>query len=341
MGYYDGSKILSKKDINGKKPGLFVVCGNRSSGKTTFFNSWAWNSIRRKKIRKIGYIVRYKYELKDCCEQFFEPLKNKNIDIKYEKAKVNERGYAEMVVEGETVGYGLAISASDKLKKVSNLFYEVDLLIWDEFQSFSGDYIKDEIYLFRELIKTVCRGDGEFSRYVPCVCLSNSISLICPLLSSTDIPERNVYGTKFLRGDGYIFEQNMNIESQIAIAENPIIRALGGEKVEEELIYSSDKSENICKPPAGRGEYLMTINVRGKIFSIKLYDRGGAKQDIYYCGESVDETFSERYVAGMENVSSRWIAPPDISMLRIYYHRGQFRFSSLRARAALIEFIKY
>lgn len=341
MGYYDGGKILGKRDINGNKPGLYIVCGNRSSGKSTFFNSYAWKKIKSGAVRNIGYIVRYKYELSDCCEQFFEPIKNKGLHINYEKPKINERGYAEMRVDGEVIGYGLAISSSDKLKKVSNLFYNIDLLIWDEFQSFTGDYLKEEITLFRELIKTVCRGGGEFFRYVPCICISNAISMLCPLLSSTDIPMKCVRGTKFLRGNGYVFEQNMNKLAQVDVAKNPIIVALGGEEISDELIYTSDKNSCIEKPPAGKNYYLMTINVKGKEYSIRKYDRGGAKQDIFYCSKKIDKTFSEKYAADMDDISGMWVAPPDIGMLRLYYQRGQFRFSDLEARGGLIEFIKY
>ena len=35
--YYDGTKLLSMKDINGLKPELFLCTTNRSGGKTTYF----------------------------------------------------------------------------------------------------------------------------------------------------------------------------------------------------------------------------------------------------------------------------------------------------------------
>lgn len=31
--YYDISRLLSKKDLNGKTPELFIVTGNRTAGK--------------------------------------------------------------------------------------------------------------------------------------------------------------------------------------------------------------------------------------------------------------------------------------------------------------------
>ena len=35
--YYDGTKVLSMKDINGKTPEIFIVETNRTGGKTTYF----------------------------------------------------------------------------------------------------------------------------------------------------------------------------------------------------------------------------------------------------------------------------------------------------------------
>ena len=36
--YYDGTKLLSIKDINGNTPSLYICTSNRSAGKTTYFN---------------------------------------------------------------------------------------------------------------------------------------------------------------------------------------------------------------------------------------------------------------------------------------------------------------
>ena len=35
--YYDGTKLLSMKDLNGKTPELFLCTTNRTGGKTTYF----------------------------------------------------------------------------------------------------------------------------------------------------------------------------------------------------------------------------------------------------------------------------------------------------------------
>ena len=41
--YYDGTKILTKMDINGNKPELYIVTTNRTGGKTTWFSRYLVN----------------------------------------------------------------------------------------------------------------------------------------------------------------------------------------------------------------------------------------------------------------------------------------------------------
>ena len=35
--YYEPNKLLNMKDLNGRKPAIYICDGNRSSGKTTAF----------------------------------------------------------------------------------------------------------------------------------------------------------------------------------------------------------------------------------------------------------------------------------------------------------------
>ena len=38
--FYDGTKLLSLKDLNGNTPEIFMCTTNRSAGKTTYFNRY-------------------------------------------------------------------------------------------------------------------------------------------------------------------------------------------------------------------------------------------------------------------------------------------------------------
>ena len=46
--YYDGTKLLSLKDINGNVPEIFICTSNRTAGKTTYFNRLLINGFMKK-----------------------------------------------------------------------------------------------------------------------------------------------------------------------------------------------------------------------------------------------------------------------------------------------------
>ena len=64
MEYYDGTKLLSMKDINGLDPELYLCSTNRTAGKTTFYNRMLVNRFRKHK-KKFGVLYRFSYELED------------------------------------------------------------------------------------------------------------------------------------------------------------------------------------------------------------------------------------------------------------------------------------
>ena len=47
--HYDGAKILSLKDINGKKPEIYIITSNRTDGKSTFFARMEIKRFKRDK----------------------------------------------------------------------------------------------------------------------------------------------------------------------------------------------------------------------------------------------------------------------------------------------------
>ena len=73
--FYDGTKLLSLKDINGKVPEIFMCTTNRSGGKTTYFNRLLVNRYL-KKGEKFCLIYRYKDELDGVSEKFFGEIKS-------------------------------------------------------------------------------------------------------------------------------------------------------------------------------------------------------------------------------------------------------------------------
>lgn len=74
--YYDISRLLSKKDLNGKTPELFIVTGNRTAGKTFSAKRTIFEDFLNDNKRKFMLQYRYNYELSDCENSFLVTLRS-------------------------------------------------------------------------------------------------------------------------------------------------------------------------------------------------------------------------------------------------------------------------
>lgn len=333
--FYDGSKLLSLRDINGNKPELYICVGNRTAGKTVFFNNYLYGKFLTHKIRQIGIIVRYKYELESIVEQFFDPIQFLHPQDTMEAGKINPMGYCSLMQGDRVVGYGLCLNSADKIKKVSNLFNAVDAMIWDEFQSSVGDYLTDEYNKLMIVHDSVARGGGEKHRRVPIYCLSNALTLLNPLFGGTDIALRLKKDTKFLRGDGYVMEQNINKDSNVELNKSGLRRASGSKILDNaDMLYEFDDLSNVTKL-CGASSYLCTIYDNGIEYGIRRFGNG-----IIYCSKSIDKTFAKRYTNDMLGCGLKWTLPPTVEIYRDKYRKGMVRFDSVYSRAAFLNFIK-
>lgn len=48
--YYDGTKLLSLTDLDGKQPEILMVTTNRTGGKTTYFGRLCVNKFKKDKV---------------------------------------------------------------------------------------------------------------------------------------------------------------------------------------------------------------------------------------------------------------------------------------------------
>ena len=210
--YYDGTKLLSMLDLNGKKPEIYMCTTNRTGGKTTYFGRLCVNRFLDKG-EKFALIYRYNYELDDVADKFFKDLKGLFFPDKTMTAKKRAKGiFQELFINDISCGYAIALNSSDSIKKYSHLFSDITRMIFDEFQSESNHYCTDEITKFLSIHTSIARGQGEQVRYVPVFMLANQVSIINPYYVAMGICNRLNGETKFLRGDGYVLEQGF-IES--------------------------------------------------------------------------------------------------------------------------------
>ena len=105
--FYDGTKLLSLKDINGNTPEIYISTSNRSAGKTTFFNKLCFNKYL-KNGEEFMILYRFNYELSECktyynCQLYFDAVEDGKIRevILNIKAKSPEYAYDFHIIPDE------------------------------------------------------------------------------------------------------------------------------------------------------------------------------------------------------------------------------------------------
>ena len=150
--YYDGTKLLSMNDINGKKPEIYLCTTNRTGGKTTYFSRLCVNRFNDKG-EKFALIYRFNYELDDCADKFYKDISNLFFNGTTMTSKRRTNGiFHELFINDKSCGYAISLNSADQIKKYSHLFNDTKRIMFDEFQSETNHYCSDEIKKFMENI---------------------------------------------------------------------------------------------------------------------------------------------------------------------------------------------
>lgn len=298
MGYYDGGKLLEKKDLDGLVPEIFICTSNRSAGKSVYFSKKLVDEFLEKK-EKFLLLYRYKYELCDCGKKFFATVKELFYSEKEMTSKNKQAGtYAELYLDGELCGYATAINCAEKVKNVSNLLSDAKKIFFDEFQSEQGNYTKNEVQKFISIHTSVARGGGARRRYLPVYLVGNLIDVNNPYYMALGITKRLNDDTNFLRGRGWILEQGWNEESKKEQQLSRFMQAFQSsayvKKNANEKGYLLNDGKNIVKK-AKLKECLFALKVEEKIIGI-----WSTKESFYYCVENAQS--KKIYAMEMEEV---------------------------------------
>lgn len=343
MRYYDGTKLLSMKDINGKTPEIFMCTSNRTGGKTTYFGRLAVNKFLKYQ-KKFGLTYRFNYELDDICDKFYKDIGSLFFNAYEMTTKRRASGlFHELYLNDVSCGYAFALNGADQIKKYSHLFSDVDIMLFDEFQSETNHYCPDEVKKFISLHTSVARGQGKQVRYVPVYMMSNPVSIINPYYVAMGISNRLKDDTKFLRGDGFVLEQGFNESASVAQKESGFNRAFAGNDYvaySSEAVYLNDSKAFIDRP-VGNSRYICTLRHHGVDYGVKEYSELG----IIYCDDKADRTFRTRITVTTEdhNINYVMLKRNDffLSNLRVLFERGCFRFKDLRCKEAVLTALSY
>lgn len=341
--YYDGTKLLSMKDLNGETPEIYMCTTNRTGGKTTYFSRLLVNKWQKGQ-GKFCLVYRYNYELDDCANKFYKDIRSLFFSGTEMTSKRRANGvYHELFIDEESCGYAISLNSADILKKYSHLFSDVERMFFDEFQSETNHYCNDEIRKLLSVHTSIARGQGKQIRYVPLYMCANPVSIINPYYVEMGISERLKTDTKFLKGDGFVLEQGYNESASIAQKESGFNRAFARNNYvaySAQCVYLNDNQAFIEKPE-GKSKYLATLRYKGSEYGIREYGDAG----VIYCDDRPDTTYPWKISVTTEdhNINYVMLKRNDLflSNLRFYFDKGCFRFKNLKCKEVVLKALSY
>lgn len=284
--FYNGNKLLSMKDINGKTPEIFMCEGNRTAGKTYFFKRLCLRRWQRGK-GKFAIYCRHTYELDGAHEAFFKDLEEVDFQGHIMDAEWAIKGMCKsLMFDGEECGYAIGMWNRDVIKQKSSMFVDVGCMFMDEFQSEAGKYIKDELGAFMSIHTSVARGGGKHTRYVPVFMASNGVSTINPYFTGLGIGKRLKDDCKFMRGDGWVLERTFNKEAAQQISESAFARAFSSSKQMQYAAGSTYLLDNDNFIACMRGEKRPMCNLIHNGNTYGIWQLEG--KDVYVVSEKHD-----------------------------------------------------
>ena len=341
--YYDGTKLLSLKDINGNTPEIYMVTTNRTGGKTTYFSRLMVNKWMKGQ-GKFCLVYRYNYELDDCAEKFYKDIGKLFFPMTEMTSKRKAKGiFHELYIDEMHCGYALALNNADAIKKYSHLFSDVERMMMDEFQSETDHYCSDEVKKLISVHTSIARGQGKQVRYVPIYMCANPVSLINPYYTTLGISERLNEDTRFLRGDGFVLEQGFNENAADAQHLSGFNRAFSKN---DYVAYSSqgvylNDNKAFIEQPKGKNRYLATLRYEGTDYALREY----ADEGIIYCDDRPDITYPEKISVTTDDHQINYVMLKRnaffLSSMRYFFERGSFRFKNLKCKEAVLKALSY
>lgn len=341
--YYDGTKLLSLKDLDGQRPEIYMVTSNRTGGKTTYFGRY---SVRRfiNFNEKFALLYRFNYELDNVSDKFFKDLKTLFFPNMEMTSKRLAHGiFHELYLDDRPCGYAITLNSADQLKRYSHLFSDVDRILFDEFQSETNHYCDKEVKKFQSVHTSIARGQGEQTRYVPVYMMSNPVTLLNPYYSAMKIGSRLQSNTKFLRGNGWVLEQGYVDSAAKAMKQSGFAKAFAEDdymKYSTEAVYLND-NYSFVETVQGKCKYVCTLRYMGKEYGVKEYVEKG----VVYVDDKPDLTYPYKITVTTEDHQINYLMLQRHDMfimnMRFLFSKGAFRFKNLECKEATLAVLSY
>lgn len=342
------------QDLDGQKPEIYISTSNRSAGKTTFFNGYAVHDFLERD-NKFCLLYRNKYEMEHAADTFFGEIGKlffKGLILKQETL-IKNVAYRLLIGEnydpddkeasfcGICCGYVTSLSSSEQIKRASHLLSDTTKIIFDEFQSEKGTYLKNEIALLMSIHDSIARGNGEQARYLPLYLIGNLIDIYNPYYEALGITQRIDPRCNYMRGNGWVLEQGFNASASAAHQASAFHRAFSHENyvnVSLEKQYLITDSQFICNNIPNYGLYIGTITHNKQKYGIRYIDSIGT----YYISKKIDPSALAIFAATENDIdtAARFFQRHNVkTRLKEMLHRGQVLFDSRQSKKAGLAFI--
>lgn len=340
--FYSGDEILTKTDLDGKEPEIYIICGNRTAGK-----SYYWKKMVTEDYMENGHLVlllfRFIYDMDGCADAFWEDIGRNEFPGHEMTERSFGRGmYKELYLDGDLFGFATFINAANAIKKKSTRFEQVYNVLFDEFQADDDHYADDEVTKFLSIHTSVARGGGEMSRKMRWIMISNSDSVLNPYFVAMGIHKRLTSETRFLRGHGWVLEITYNENAAKAATLSRFNQAFLESDYLKSAIenkYLLDSTAFVEKMSTAIMKYQCTLVSDKKFYGIWI-DRD---HGYYYCNTHGDKQHPLKFVTSSGDHGTDTILINNnqtvLSQWRVYYNMGRWRFENLESKSALFDLL--
>lgn len=343
MKYYDGTKLLSLKDQNGKRPEIYISTKNRTAGKTTFFNRYYVKSFLQGKGQFL-LLFRKSFELQESEKPFFDKVQFFFPEYRMYGQSLF-RGYMRAYFiqkndEPEQLcGYGVYINNPELVKHNSALFENVNRMMLDEFQTLDMMYCEKEVEKVISIHTSVARGQGQANRYVPLHLVGNNYSIINPYYSALGIQDKLHKDTIYYRGNGLVLEQGFMENIAESMKESTFMQAFTSSSYVEHAtdnVYYMDSDNLLEVIKSENKRYFATVVYDNISYAVyQVMNRG-----VYYVDKKVDNSYPLRITTDSSSHNSQTIFGGNIitiKILRDAFNKGLIRFKDIECKNAIIK----
>lgn len=345
MSYYNLDSIKNVKDLDNEEPILRMIIGNRSAGKTTALLIESLKNVQNDK--QVVFLYRTQDEISssgkmyedilDSCPECGKVVTNKTVV----KGLISAMMLHDKDDNVKLLGYAVYFNNTDKLKKYSPMFKDVELIVFDEFVLENNGYLKHELTKFESTLRTICRGKGKQVREVPVYMLGNYVTLLNPYFIFFGIHKRLRDNTKFLRGHGWVaqFVVNKDAQNALKLCKLGIIFKDSTYQISSaDGIYMCDATAFV-ESVSGNSRYIFTLISGKDSYAIREYPEKG----IVYVDHTVDQSCKYRFTfdASSHNADTLMLSSHSFiyDYLKRSYDLGLLRFKDLKCKDIVLDIL--